>query len=214
MNCSAPRSSASRVARSARRRSNPSPRGCGAKGKNVAVIPIGASIPLGALGFVRAVEETKSRLEAIGHAHRLRLSFKLFRRNAGRDCRRLPAFRLAGSEGRRRQPDDPSASISAEVGKIIRGVGEALGAQLSEDVTVLDDYVGGGYGVPSGARRRSDRVAGADRGRDPRPGIHRQGDGRADRLGSQGKLTENDNVMFWHTGGQLALFYVPGEKEG
>jgi L-cysteate sulfo-lyase len=28
------------------------------------------------------------------------------------------------------------------------------------------------------------------------------------------KLTENDNVMFWHTGGQLALFYTPEKKEG
>jgi hypothetical protein len=27
-------------------------------------------------------------------------------------------------------------------------------------------------------------------------------------------LTENDNVMFWHTGGQLALFYVPEKKDG
>src|SRR5262249_17827350 len=35
------------------------------EGKKVAVIPIGASIPLGALGFVRAVEETKAQIEAM-----------------------------------------------------------------------------------------------------------------------------------------------------
>jgi 1-aminocyclopropane-1-carboxylate deaminase/D-cysteine desulfhydrase-like pyridoxal-dependent ACC family enzyme len=25
----------------------------------------------------------------------------------------------------------------------------------------------------------------------------------------QGKISKSDNVLFWHTGGQLALFYVP-----
>src|SRR5262249_7543339 len=35
------------------------------EGKNVAVIPIGASVPLGALGFVRAVQEIKAQLDAM-----------------------------------------------------------------------------------------------------------------------------------------------------
>src|SRR5215475_3085966 len=35
------------------------------EGKKVAVIPIGASIPLGALGFVRAIQETKAQVEAM-----------------------------------------------------------------------------------------------------------------------------------------------------
>src|SRR5262249_8605317 len=35
------------------------------EGKNVAIIRIGASVPLGAMGFVRAVEETKAQLGAM-----------------------------------------------------------------------------------------------------------------------------------------------------
>src|SRR5262245_59780529 len=36
------------------------------EGRNVAVIPLGASTQLGALGFVRAVQETKAQFEALG----------------------------------------------------------------------------------------------------------------------------------------------------
>src|SRR5262249_27903548 len=119
------------------------------EGKNVAVIPIGASVPLGAMGFVRAVEETKAQLGAMN----TRIDYIFHSSSSGgtqagivAGCRLFDwrEVKIIGVS-----PDDPSSSISAEVGKIIHGVGETLGAELSEDVTVLDEYVGAGYGVPS-----------------------------------------------------------------
>jgi len=62
------------------------------EGKNVAVIPLGASTPLGALGFIRAIQEAKAQFEAIDARIDLYLSFKLVGRNASGDRRRLPAF--------------------------------------------------------------------------------------------------------------------------
>src|SRR5262249_19743928 len=114
------------------------------EGKSVAVIPIGASIPLGALGFVRAVQETKARLEAMN----TRIDYIFHSSSSGGTQAGIVAGRqLFGWQGVKVvgvSPDDPSASISEEVGKIIRGVGDMLGAQLSEDVTVLDEYIGAG----------------------------------------------------------------------
>ena len=183
-------------------------------GKKVAVIPIGASIPLGALGFVRAVEETKSRLEAID----TRIDYVFHSSSSGGTQAGIVAgcqlFDWRGVNVVGVSPDDPAASISAEVGKIIRGVGEALGAQLSEDVTVLDDYVGAGYGVPSPQGDEAIELLARTEGVILDPVYTAKAMAALIDWVRKGKLTENDNVMFWHTGGQLALFYVPEKKDG
>jgi D-cysteine desulfhydrase len=179
------------------------------EGKKVAVIPIGASIPLGALGFVRAVEETKSRLEAID----TRIDYVFHSSSSGGTQAGIVAgcqlFDWRGVKVVGVSPDDPATSISAEVGKIIRGVGEALGAQLSEDVTVLDDYVGAGYGVPSPQGDEAIELLARTEGVILDPVYTAKAMAALIDWVRKGKLTENDNVMFWHTGGQLALFYVP-----
>jgi D-cysteine desulfhydrase family pyridoxal phosphate-dependent enzyme len=179
------------------------------EGKKVAVIPIGASIPLGALGFVRAVEETKSRLEAID----TRIDYVFHSSSSGGTQAGIVAgcqlFDWRGVKVVGVSPDDPAASISAEVGKIIRGVGEALGAQFSEDVTVLDDYVGAGYGVPSAQGDEAIELLARTEGVILDPVYTAKAMAALIDWVRKGKLTENDNVMFWHTGGQLALFYVP-----
>jgi D-cysteine desulfhydrase family pyridoxal phosphate-dependent enzyme len=184
------------------------------EGKKVAVIPIGASIPLGALGFVRAVEETKSRLEAID----TRIDYVFHSSSSGGTQAGIVAgcqlFDWRGVKVVGVSPDDTTASISAEVGKIIRGVGEALGAQLSEDVTVLDDYVGAGYGVPSAQGDEAIELLARTEGVILDPVYTAKAMAALIDWVRKGKLTENDNVMFWHTGGQLALFYVPEKKDG
>ena len=148
MNCSAPRSSASPVARSARRRSNPSPRGCGAKGKNVAVIPIGASIPLGALGFVRAVEETKSRLEAID----TRIDYVFHSSSSGGTQAGIVAgcqlFDWRGVKVVGVSSDDLGFDLRGgrqDHPRRRRGARRAIERRRDG----VDDYVGAGYGVPS-----------------------------------------------------------------
>ncbi|MGH9769348.1 MAG: 1-aminocyclopropane-1-carboxylate deaminase/D-cysteine desulfhydrase [Blastocatellia bacterium] len=179
------------------------------EGKNVAVIPIGASIPLGALGFVRAVQETKAQLDAMN----TRVDYIFHSSSSGGtqagivagcqlfDWRRVKIVGVS--------PDDPSASISEEVGKIIRGVGETLGAQLSEAVTVLDEYIGGGYGVPSAEGDEAIELLAYTEGIVLDPVYTAKAMAAMIDWVRKGRLTENDNVMFWHTGGQLALFYVP-----
>src|SRR5262245_31629756 len=119
------------------------------EGKGVAVIPLGASTSLGAVGFVRAVKEAKTQFEAID----ARIDYVFHSSSSGGTQAGIVAgrqiFDWRGVNVVGVSPDDPSASISEEIGKIMRGVGDMLGAQLSEDVTVLDEYVGAGYGVPS-----------------------------------------------------------------
>jgi D-cysteine desulfhydrase family pyridoxal phosphate-dependent enzyme len=179
------------------------------EGRKVAVIPLGASSPLGALGFVRAVCETKAQLEAIG----ARIDYIFHSSSSGGTQagivagRQLFDWREAQVVGV--SADDPSASISEAVGKIIRGVGEALGAQLSEEVTVLDDYVGAGYGVPSSQGEEATGLLARTEGVILDPVYTAKAMAALIDWVRKGKLTENDNALFWHTGGQLALFYAP-----
>jgi D-cysteine desulfhydrase family pyridoxal phosphate-dependent enzyme len=179
------------------------------EGRNVAVIPLGASAPLGALGFVRAVRETKAQLEAID----ARIDYIFHSSSSGGTQAGIVAgcqlfdwrdVKIAGVSA-----DDPSASISEGVGKIIRGVGAALGAQLSEDVTVLDDYVGAGYGVPSAQGDEATELLARTEGVILDPVYTAKAMAALIDWVRKGKLTENDNALFWHTGGQLALFYAP-----
>jgi D-cysteine desulfhydrase len=179
------------------------------EGKNVAVIPLGASTPLGAFGFVRAVQEAKAQFEAID----TRIDYIFHSSSSGGTQAGIVAgcqlfdwrdVKIAGVSA-----DDPSASISEQIGGIIRGVGEALDAQLSEDVRVLDEYTGPGYGVPSAQGDEATGLLARTEGVILDPVYTAKAMAALIDWVRKSRLTENDNVLFWHTGGQLALFYAP-----
>jgi D-cysteine desulfhydrase family pyridoxal phosphate-dependent enzyme len=182
------------------------------EGKNVAVIPLGASTPLGALGFVRAVREAKAQLVAID----TRIDYIFHSSSSGGTQAGIVAgcqlFDWREAQVIGVSADDPSASISEGVGRIIRGVGEALDAQLGEDVTVLDDYVGAGYGIPSAQGDEAAGLLARTEGVILDPVYTAKAMAAMIDWIRKGRLTENDNVLFWHTGGQLALFYAPEKK--
>lgn len=179
------------------------------EGKNVAVIPLGASTPLGAFGFVRAVQEAKAQFEAID----TRIDYIFHSSSSGGTQAGIVAgcqlfdwrdVKITGVSA-----DDPSASISEQIGGIIRGVGEALDAQLSEDVRVLDEYTGPGYGVPSAQGDEATGLLARTEGVILDPVYTAKAMAALIDWVRKSRLTENDNVLFWHTGGQLALFYAP-----
>lgn len=176
------------------------------EGKKVVVIPLGASIPLGALGFVRAVEETTTQLAEMN----LRLDYVFHSTSSGGTQAGLIAGhqlfnfadKIIGISA-----DDSSASISSEVASIIRGIGEMLGVEFDEMVTVLDQYVGAGYGMDTPESLAAIELLARMEGLFLDPVYTAKAmAGLIDQV-RQGRFDENDNVLFWHTGGQLALFY-------
>ena len=190
-----------------------------AEGRNVAVIPLGGSIPLGALGFVRAIQEAKAQLEEMN----LQID-SIFHSSSsgGTQAGIVAGLQLCGWGNVKDigvSPDDSSDSIGGEVSRVIRGVGEMLGVELNDQATVLDDYTGEGYGIPSPAGDEALALLARAEGVVLDPVYTAKAMAALIDWVRQGKLGRDDNVLFWHTGGQLALFYLPetvkssGEKE-
>jgi D-cysteine desulfhydrase len=178
------------------------------EGKRVAVIPLGGSVPLGALGFVRGVEEAKAQLDAMS----ARIDFIFHSSSSGGTQAGIRAGCQLFDWGVRDigvSPDDPSASIAGEVARVIRGVGEMLGIELDEAATVLDEYTGAGYGIPTPAGEEAIALLARTEGIVLDPVYTAKAMAAMIDWIRRGKLGPSDNILFWHTGGQLALFYVP-----
>ncbi len=179
------------------------------EGKRVAVIPLGGSIPLGAMGFVGAVRETLTQLDAMGV--RIRWVFHSSS-SGGTQAGIVSGAQLFGWEGVRVlgvSPDDPAEAIAAEVGRVVRGVGEMLGAELDDRAFVLDEYAGAGYGIPSPQGEEALALLARTEGIVLDPVYTAKAMAAVLSWIRAGHIAPEENVLFWHTGGQLALFYVP-----
>jgi L-cysteate sulfo-lyase len=185
--------------------------------RNVVTIPLGASIPLGAVGYVRAAEEAALQLAA----RDLRVDYIFHSTSSGGTQAGLLAGHQLYNLVRRQiigvSADDPATSIAVEVSAIVRGIEAMLelpAAAFNERATVLDDYIGAGYGVPSLEGDAATQLLARTEGIVLDPVYTAKAMAALIDWIKQGRLHADETVLFWHTGGQLALFYAPEEKEG
>ncbi len=186
------------------------------EGKRVAEVPIGASVPLGALGFVEAVQETAAQLQAMS----VRPNYIFHASSSGGTQAGIVAgCQLFGLDNVRVigvSPDDPAESISAEVVRIIDGTGELLGlppGTLRHEVTVLDGFIGPGYGLDTPESVAAVKLLAHTEGILLDPVYTAKAMAALIDWVRRGRLTEKDTVLFWHTGGQMAMFYSPNQEE-
>ena len=85
---------------------------------------------------------------------------------------------------------------------------------LGEKATVLDDYIGAGYGISSPEGSAAIKLLAHTEGIVLDPVYTAKAMAALIDWIKQGRLRADETVLFWHTGGQLALFYAPEEKEG
>ena len=183
-----------------------------AGGGNPLVIPLGASTPLGALGYVRAAVEVDRQMEerggwpggltwifisssSCGTLAGLALGFSIL----GRDNVRLIGV----------SPDVSEEEIRKVTAAIASGAAELLGweGQLIPDIITPDDrFVGGGYGIPSEASVEATGFFGKNAGvvLDP-VYTAKAGAGFLEWI-REGRIPDGDTALFWHTGGAPALF--------
>lgn len=177
-----------------------------AEGGTPCRIPLGASTPLGALGFARAVGEMLDQGPApdvIFHASS----------SGGTQAGLLAGCAMHGLATRivGVSPDDPAASIAGRVRDVVQGMGPLLGvdgAALAgaRPIEIDDTFIGDGYGVPSDASREAQRLAAQ------REAIFVDNTYTAKALAGliaavrAGRIPADATVLFWHTGGQVGIF--------
>jgi 1-aminocyclopropane-1-carboxylate deaminase/D-cysteine desulfhydrase-like pyridoxal-dependent ACC family enzyme len=172
-------------------------------------VPLGASTPLGAAAFARAVGELLAQLppnvvpSAIIHASSSGGTQAGL--TAGCALHGLPT-RVIGISA-----DDPAESIEAQVRHIIAGLGAMTGADgdalaRSVHVTVDAGFVGDGYGVPSAASHEAQSIAARTEAFFVDHWYTAKALAALIAYVRAGRFRADETIVFWHTGGQVGLF--------
>jgi 1-aminocyclopropane-1-carboxylate deaminase/D-cysteine desulfhydrase-like pyridoxal-dependent ACC family enzyme len=189
-------------------------------GGGALVIPLGASTPLGALGYVPAAREFVQQLEGVEAASG-RIPTTIFM--ASSSCGTLAGLSLGltltGRDDIRVvavSADVPAEEIVRETGRLAGGAANLLGlealeavgpraAHALERVVAQDGYVGEGYAIPTPAGEEAQSLFATRAGVVVDPVYSaKAASGLVDWLRS-GRVASSERVVFWHTGGHPAV---------
>jgi 1-aminocyclopropane-1-carboxylate deaminase/D-cysteine desulfhydrase-like pyridoxal-dependent ACC family enzyme len=174
-------------------------------GRRPYVIPIGASTPLGAAAFVHAVFEMLDQIEppdVIVHSTS----------SGGTQAGIVAGCALAGVRTRviGVSADEPAESLASDIRRILDGLGPLLGFETRKfadaRVEIDDDFVGPGYGISTPESRGAIEILARTEAifLDPTYTAKAMAGLMAHARG--GTFSGAGTVLFWHTGGQVALF--------
>jgi 1-aminocyclopropane-1-carboxylate deaminase/D-cysteine desulfhydrase-like pyridoxal-dependent ACC family enzyme len=176
------------------------------EGRHPFAIPIGASTPLGALGYALAVAELRDQIpppDVIVHSSS----------SGGTQAGLVVGCRLLGLSTRVLgiSADESSAGLQAQVRAIVSGIADLLDMdplRLAKGtaIEVDDRFVGDGYGIPTDASREAIELAARTEAIFLDPTYTAKAMAALIAYVRQQKFVENQTVLFWHTGGQVALF--------
>jgi len=172
-------------------------------GRSPFVIPLGASTALGAAAYAQAIGEMLQQIpapDAIVHASS----------SGGTQAGLVAGCRLHGLSSRviGISADDPSRTIEDEVRRLLRDleslIGAAAGSLSSAALDVDDGFVGEGYGIPTPASDEALTLAARTEGFFLDPTYTAKA--MAGLIARVRARALEGTVLFWHTGGQVALF--------
>ena len=175
------------------------------QGRRPYVIPIGASTPLGAAGFVQAVFELLQQIEPpdlIIHSTS----------SGGTQAGLIAGCTLAGVHTRviGVSADEPSAILERDIRVILDGLEPLLGLEsgsfTSTEIVVDDSFVGGGYGIPTEASTEAIGVLARSEALFLDPTYTSKAMAALMAGCRRGKFSAIGSLLFWHTGGQVGLF--------
>jgi D-cysteine desulfhydrase family pyridoxal phosphate-dependent enzyme len=175
-----------------------------AKGHRPVVIPLGASTPLGAIGFALAVAELAEQIDppdAIVHSS----SSGGTQAGLVAGCRALGwNTRVVGISA-----DENAASLEGTVATIVAGIHTLIPdvpfAELPA-IEVDDRFVGEGYGIPTRESQEAQALAARTEGLFLDPTYTAKAMAGLIEHCRRGSLATARTVVFWHTGGLPGIF--------
>lgn len=174
-------------------------------GRRPVIVPLGASTPHGALGYLAGVAELVAQgvaPDAIVHACS----------SGGTSAGILAGVALHGLETRviGISADDPPAAVETEIRGILQGLEGLLGleggALAAVRVEVDDRFVGPGYGEPTAESTEAQSLAARTEALFVDHTYTAKALAGLVAYCRDGRIAKNATVLFWHTGGQVALF--------
>jgi D-cysteine desulfhydrase family pyridoxal phosphate-dependent enzyme len=175
------------------------------EGRHPYAIPIGASTPLGALGFALALAELVDQMpapDAIVHATS----------SGGTQAGLVAGARLLGLSTRiiGISADESSASLQAQIGAIVDGIADLLHMEPSAlrdaAIEVDDRFVGDGYGAPTDESQEAIELAARTEAIFLDPTYTAKAMAGLIAYVRRHEFADGQSIVFWHTGGQVGLF--------
>jgi D-cysteine desulfhydrase family pyridoxal phosphate-dependent enzyme len=168
------------------------------------LVPYGGSSPTGALGYAFAMEEFMYQ--------NTNVDWIVFGTSSGGTHAGLVlGQRIFGFKGKVLgiSIDEPEAQLKTHVSKLATLASEKFGERIEftgEDVLVNENYCQAGYGVFGAGEREAIKLFASKEGLllDP-VYTGRAAAGMIDLI-RKGYFKKNETILFWHTGGQPALF--------
>ncbi len=175
-----------------------------AAGKRPYLVPYGGSSPTGVMGYTFAMEEFINQNRKV--------DWIVFGTSSGGTHAGLVlGQRVFGFKGMVLgiSIDEPEAQIKAHVSELATQASEKLSEQIqftSDDVLVNENYCQAGYGVFGEGEREAIKLFASTEGLllDP-VYTGRAAAGMIDLI-RKGFFKKDETILFWHTGGQPALF--------
>ncbi len=182
------------------------------RGGRPLVIPLGASTPLGSLGYVRAAVELDQQMRERGGWGEGQTTIFVASSSCGTLAGLALGFTILGRENVRLvgvSADVTAAEILDSTREIARGAAELLGftGEPGSDLVVPEDrFVGEGYGIPTTESDEAARLFGTRAGLILDPFYTAKAAAGLLDWARSDRLQANDTALFWHTGGAPAVF--------
>jgi L-cysteate sulfo-lyase len=177
-------------------------------GRRPYVVPYGGSNPIGASGYVAAMEELMAQCaERDLHFDHVVLASS----SGGTQAGLAVGARALGCAGHILgiSVDPPADELLRRLAGLATATADHLGLALTfvpEDFAVNDDYLGGGYGVVGDLERGAMRTLARSEGVLLDPVYTGRAFGGLLDLIQQGIFRPDERVLFWHTGGIAGVF--------
>lgn len=181
------------------------------RGKTPYIIPYGGSNEIGAIGFVAALLELQHQLEILNET----IDYIFFASSSGgthsgmmvaKKILQAP-YQLIGINIDKDEVN--GMELADYIFQLANKIAAHLGTQFSfakKDVVLVEDYLGGGYGVIGALEREAISLTARHEGILLDPVYTGRAMGGMIDMIRQGKYHKDETVLFWHTGGSPALF--------
>ena len=185
-----------------------------ADGKKPYLVPYGGSSPTGALGYAFAVEELINQIRTLSFSktRSSEVDWIIFGTSSGGTHAGLVlGQRVFGFQGKVLgiSIDESEEWLKEHVSKLATDAGEKMGERIQftpADVLANADFCGAGYGVLTDAEREAVKLFAKYEGLLLDPVYTGRAAAGMIALIRKGFFKKDETVLFWHTGGQPALF--------